>query len=824
MIDFLAVDNFIVTSNYFNPLYGAFGIVGLGILIAGVSTKLNNIFLKKGFDTKLSEFIPFERFLNDEKTIVCSNESFVRVFKIEGVSSFFAKNEVKNSLFEAKKSWIDSLDNKDVDCRIINIREKEKNYVKSEFENDVLQSISDKWNSENNMVFNNSHYVVLSVKNSTHALDDLNELSYSLKAILDPFGIQELKIKDFPKDNPLTPFIKILNPVSKPSIKFEDVKQSNIFDVITSEEVFFSKKGNIRFSYGDEKKYMAVVGIKNIADFSNEQMIEDILALNFEINILDHFSSYKKAKAQALLVNQKNATVGTSFSYENVAQFDDALSSIDASDEDHQILLKYSKTFYVYAETEEELDKNVFELIKILRVYGVVPCREGWISQASWFLNFPGFEDAPRIYNILSKAVACFLSFEKQPKGFDKSDWGDGAITHFPTSQGTVYQFQYHISPDDGAVGHTISIGPTGQGKTTLYAFLAGQAMRHEKLRTFFFDRYRGVEIFANAIDGDYINFNLGSKFKEKISLKNDKDVIGTSGILDKQVSLNPFKMEDTPESRSFLKRWLAEITLATDYKSTEEIGRAITTAYDYLDPSERSLKKLYDSCFSATGYMKKELKKWVDDNEYGAVFNAQDDSLKLNNRFVGFDFTYILEDDFLAPAVVSYIMNRIQNITGSTGDPSLIIIDETAPMLKNQLFRKNFAIGLQEGRKKRQVYMAAFQEPSIIDKLGMGEVIRGQAQTEVFFRNPMATAKDYENWKLTPKEFAFIQGRLHRDLKYAILLRKPAIGESVILNVDLSSLDKQLMLFNSGRKHVLMAEELKKQYGTDWVQRFLNK
>ncbi|MFR8205207.1 MAG: hypothetical protein ACLU99_01895 [Alphaproteobacteria bacterium] len=61
-------------------------------------------------------------------------------------------------------------------------------------------------------------------------------------------------------------------------------------------------------------------------------------------------------------------------------------------------------------------------------------------------------------------------------------------------------------------------------------------------------------------------------------------------------------------------------------------------------------------------------------------------------------------------------------------------MIDETAPMLKHPMFRDYFAIGLQEGRKKRQAYLCAFQQPNIIDKLGVGEVIRGQCQTVYLF------------------------------------------------------------------------------------------
>ena len=327
--------------------------------------------------------------------------------------------------------------------------------------------------------------------------------------------------------------------------------------------------------------------------------------------------------------------------------------------------------------------------------------------------------------------------------------------------------------------------------------------MRHADLRVFFFDRHLGAEIFTRAIKGAYVGF--------------DGD--------EKNVSLNPFDCNNTPENRAFLRRWMKSITMVDDALSEREVSRAVTTAFDYLRPEERLLQNLYKSCFSPTGNMRRELYRWVDPNQYGAIFNAKDDSLDLKSRrFMAFDFTHIFEDENLAPAVISYIMHRIQSETGETGVPSLIMIDETAPMLKHPMFRDYFIQGLQEGRKKRQAYLCAFQQPNIVDRLGVGEVIRGQCQTVIFFRNPQAQVEDYANWNLTRPELDFIFGKSYRDFPYAILLSRPVTGESVILDVNLGGLGKYLRIYNSGRKNVLLVQQLIKEYGEDgFVTKYLN-
>ena len=76
----------------------------------------------------------------------------------------------------------------------------------------------------------------------------------------------------------------------------------------------------------------------------------------------------------------------------------------------------------------------------------------------------------------------------------------------------------------------------------------------------------------------------------------------------------------------------------------------------------------------------------------------------------------------------------------------------------------------------------------------------------------------------LNQRETDFIFGKSYRDFPYAILLSRPATGESVILDVNLGGLGPYLKLYNSGRKNVLLVEELIKQYGEDnFVTKYLN-
>ena len=69
-----------------------------------------------------------------------------------------------------------------------------------------------------------------------------------------------------------------------------------------------------------------------------------------------------------------------------------------------------------------------------------------------------------------------------------------------------------------------------------------------------------------------------------------------------------------------------------------------------------------------------------------------------------------------------------------------------------------------------------------------------------------------------------FIFGNSYRDFPYAILIKRPDTGESVILDVNLAGLGPYLRLYNSSRKNVLLVEQLIKEYGEEnFVTKYLN-
>ena len=767
------------------------------VLLMYIPTIVKHVFPKFGYK-HYSEYIPFTTVYTDN-SIELSDGCLIRVYSIAGVQTSMQTDEQREKFLDLRAQLFNQIHDPNIVLRFFTTRDAVAENTDYEFDQPVLQKIYDKWHSQGLKIFLNNYYIVLSVRGA-HARDKLNQYGNYIESILAPYKPQMLENKS--RDNMAKFFGRILSPITKPTPAVCDDK---ITENATVDDVEFLSNGTVKYISGNYEYYAALLSFRAAPDYLDEDFFDSVNTIQTEMICMNGFKIMNSADVEAVMRQRRSVANKENDSTEE--QISSAESVLDENVSGNQTLVNYYPLFMIFAKSEAELKEHVDEFKKISASFGVSPIQESFATKVSWFSIIPGFDTFPRTFKMLSRAAAISVPMSSAPRGISNSDWGPGPLVIFPTAQGTPYQFQFHVSDKPAAVGHTLTIGPTGGGKTTLFSFLIAQSMRHQKLKAFFFDRNKGAEIFTLATGGKYVTM----QGKEK----NETNFLA---------HLNPLKMSDTAANRGFLRRWLAMISEQSDPLSEDEIARAVSVNFDYLVDKDRMLKNLWESCFSSAGKMRAALKKWVDPLQYGDIFNEETDTLDLQSRLTTFDFTEILQDPVLAPAVISYILHRINNTTVSGGNPSLIMIDETAPMLENKMFRDNFIAGLQEGRKNRQAYMVAFQRANVLDKLGIGDVVRGQAQTIMFFRNPAADAADYEHWNLNPLEMAFIQGKAYPNLKRAVLLSRPVNNESVILNTELGGLGSLLKLFESGRSSVLLAEELYRQYGSAFVAEYLKK
>ena len=625
------------------------GILAAIAVAATLASRFGEWLLPYPKETRVADFLPFSRLDEDGATIHCKDGSLARVYSLNGTDTTLILPEERQALMGMRKQWVDTLAELEVTARLITIRERIPLQQFTPHKNELLREIASRWIKNLHRIYKNKHYIILSVPDRKNADKDLGQAGQALTAILEtyhPVLISEKTPEKHEDKSPFWLFAYLASPLTRPKPVIGIQQSDDLNSLLTADNVLFSKdEGIIKFRAGDKERYGIVIGIRKPGDFMDEQMIVDLLSIDVELNLVHNIQPMKYVKANLLLEQQKRMARLTSPSQNVQEQYALAMEMLDASDVNAQTLDKYAMSLYIFADSKGELDFGQEEVERICRFYNVTPVREGWAAQATFFSQFPTYDVYPKTFMYLSRVVACALCIDKTAEGLLKSDWGNGPISYFRTITGTAYAFQFHVSSEAYAVAHTALIGPTGQGKTTMFSFLAGQAMRHPDLNVYFFDRNNGAKVFALALGAPYIRFDGGEG----------------------STALNPFATPDSPDNRAFLRTWLRDITGCTDALSEQEIARSVTTAFEYLRPEERLLKNLYKSCFSPTGQMRRELFRWVNDEQYGRIFNSKEDNLDMTvNQYMAFDFTTIFQDATLSPAVISYLMHRIHTVAAA--------------------------------------------------------------------------------------------------------------------------------------------------------------
>ncbi|PZR86532.1 MAG: hypothetical protein DI537_28385 [Stutzerimonas stutzeri] len=756
---------------------------------------------------RLGDFLLFDRMV-DGAVIAMKDKRYAAVINIRGAELTLCRDEDHDDRWNARKHLFDELQKKPQVDQVNVFQVKERSPIRQEarHSNKLLREIADTWNENFQASYRLRHYMLVFIKagsdeEAVELMDDATRFIIDALADYKPFLMRE----GTDNDGPLAALAAIISPVTKPKPNSAGWRD-NVSHLLTADQVSFreEKKGVITFKGASQTKHAIIVNIRDCGEKTSESVMRDILALDAEIVVYHSIHPRNTARELLTLGREAKSSPFMNLSITAGEEYLEVTKMLEGQSGNKAALLDYSMHVIIYGATTKECSAVESQVNAILARTGGTPVRERNTAQAVWFSMFQYDKFWPRMYRLLSPNVATNLYFQRQSDGMKRSDWLNEPLTYFKTAGlGGAYAFQLHATEERQAPGHAVLIGPTGRGKTTFVSFLAAQAMRIPNLRTFFFDRHYGLKVFTECVGGKYVTFDGNSA-----------------------ATMNPLHLPDTPENRAFLFRFLKTLSGLSTPKAEEEIARAVKVVYDMNMPRDkRRLRDIQQSSFSAEGGVRANLMRWVDPTQYGSYFNAAEDTLDLaNNRMVSLDMTTILsENSAISTPVLDYLTHRLRMLSKETGDPALIFIDETEPMLANREFAMNFVkVGLQEGRKARQAYILAFQRPEAIKQAGMSELVRGQCQTGIFLRNPMASPEDYSEWGLTPAEFSFIANRDSSN-PYAVLVKKYATGESVVLDFNLSSLGRYFNAFQSGNTDIRLLQAMKDKHGDNFLSHYLD-
>ena len=349
-------------------------IIGLsafsGVLGMLAVPALRRIALPKFQETYLSDYLPFHKILNDQKTLVCRDETLVRIIELKGVDIQTTTEDEQHFYFSRKQAFFDAMAERGGFFRLITRREKVQTKDIAYFDISFLQKIHDVWQAQFQDCYRTKNYILIQSKKRSE-LEDFTTVALEHLSVFKPEILSNFYEGEGRTISPLLSFLSSLVNVETTHLT---ATQNNISEIITNSQVLFHiQTGLIETKERKSSSFHTVLSLKGWGDSASEHILTEVLHLPFEFEILHHFKGSKRLQASSTLryrLRQENLLFPNIFKNE---EFDTALENVEAGNcslFDHQLI------FFIKGETPEKAQDNADEVRKILLNFGIKPVQE----------------------------------------------------------------------------------------------------------------------------------------------------------------------------------------------------------------------------------------------------------------------------------------------------------------------------------------------------------------------------------------------------------------------------------------------------------------
>jgi type IV secretory pathway VirB4 component len=590
---------------------GGIVMAGAGAVAVTAMPAVRRFVMPQPAESRLSDLLQFDR-CDDGETIRTKDGALVQTLLLRGIDVGGMTSEELDSYIVRRKAWFEKISNSKLTIKVLTARDLASYELAATYEHPMLQAIHDTWNRDFERVFVNRDVVVFTAAKDGRA--ERQALRDAVRDATDSLAAYGPELLNNGSDNysPLLSFwATLVNGFPTRIGSFTDRLSERL---VANTVQFGPEEGMIRYIDGSATLYSAVLSLSEWGEESAGRIILDLLRLEGRLTILQIIQGLDKAQAVFdLAKNSRQALLGFKNPFTS-GDFEEAEANIQG---DRASYLRHQLSIFLTAETREELDRLISQARRVFFNYGLKPAIEGAAAEWLWRCRLPGFDTFVRPTNLLSHNLAHLCSFQREPAGVERCDWGEGPLRVFKTASGGAYSFQLHASDQKEALANAAVIAPAGQGKTTFFQHLIGGALRHDRLRAYIFDRFNGTRIFTQAMGGTYID------------------------LVDETMSqLNPLQVDDTQEHRTFVHQFLMQLAGVDDDESREVVTRGVDAIFG-VAKSKRSLNSVLQTGFDTGSKVKKGLLKWTGDSPYARWFNGERDSLDVaGSRLVAFEMT----------------------------------------------------------------------------------------------------------------------------------------------------------------------------------------
>ncbi|MGN8385019.1 VirB4 family type IV secretion/conjugal transfer ATPase [Helicobacter pylori] len=750
--------------------------------------------------------------LYDEHFLLTKNENLVGILRLEGVSYTHLSTEQLQDLFTERQMALDSLEK--VVARLVVKRRKIDYQQNIQSDSQYLQAILNQF--ENKEVYENQYFLVLE---STHSLQGVLEhkkksfmhanrenfkdiLSYKVHFLQETFKSLEIQLKNYaPKllnsKEVLNFYAEYINGFELP---LKPLVGGYLSDSYIASSITFEKDYFIQESF-NQKTYNRLIGIKA---YESERITSIAVgALLYQETPLDIIFSIEPMSVHKTLSFLKERV---KFSMSNLVK-NELLEYQELVKTKRLSMQKFALNILIKAPSLEDLDAQTSLILGLLFKENLVGVIETFGLKGGYFSFFP-----ERIYLnhrlrfLTSKALACLMVFERQNLGFKANSWGNSPLSVFKNLDYSPFLFNFHnqeVSHNNAKEiarvnGHTLVIGATGSGKSTLISYLMMSALKYQNMRLLAFDRMQGLYSFTEFFKGHYHD---GQSF-----------------------SINPFCLEPNLQNLEFLQSFflsMFDLAPSRDKEALEDMN-AISGAIKSL------YETLYPKAFSLLDF--KETLKRTSSNQLGLslepylnnpLFNALNDAFNSSAFLNVINLDAITQNPKDLGLLAYYLFYKILEESRKNDSGFLVFLDEFKSYVENDLLNTKINALITQARKANGVVVLALQDIYQLSGVKNAHSFLSNMGTLILY--PQKNARELKhnfNVPLSETEISFLEN----TPLYArqVLVKNLGNGSSNMIDVSLEGLGRYLKIFNSDSSHVNKVKALQKDYPTEWREKLL--
>lgn len=284
------------------------------------------------------------------------------------------------------------------------------------------------------------------------------------------------------------------------------------------------------------------------------------------------------------------------------------------------------------------------------------------------------------------------------------------ALLTAATSGSTPFRLNLHVSD----VGHTLIIGPTGAGKSTLIGLIQAQCFRYPAAQVFTFDKGYSSFPLVSAAGGMHY------------------DIAGE----DETLGFCPLAHIDEPSERLWAEEWLTVLFDLQGIRVTPKQRALITRALQLLaEDTDRSLTDLKSSLQDET--LRAALDHYTLSGALGGLLDARRSRMTANH-FQVFEVEHLMNlGSASAVPVLLYLFHAIERRLD--GRPTLIVLEEAWLLLMHSLFADKIEEWLRVLRKRNTAVVFVTQSLSEIARSDKAALILESCPTKLYLPNPEA-------------------------------------------------------------------------------------